>query len=142
LTQQRAAVIDYTPAYFTDGYGILKRRTEGITPIMTFLAPFDKYTWLAVFCAMVFVGLLMCTLDKLTGRVRRNTHRRLEVDRHVGECHCPAGMEKMLGGLQRGAKKQCRGKEIETAGTGGIEQGFTLWHIPSRQYAHVAVVSE
>jgi hypothetical protein len=88
LTQERAAVIDYTPAYFSDGYGILRLKTQGMNNFKTFLAPFDMYTWIALLCAMVVVGVLMCGLDRFTGRARRLTHRRLELDRQVGESLC------------------------------------------------------
>ena len=40
LTQQRAAHIDYTPAYFSDGYGILKLKRENTGGAQTFMAPF------------------------------------------------------------------------------------------------------
>ena len=85
LTQHRALYIDYTPPFFSDGYGILKRKSEDTGSFDTFLKPFTGYTWLALICAMVFVGVMMFCLDKFTARVRRRTHERLSVQRDVGE---------------------------------------------------------
>jgi len=89
LTPGRAPVIDYTPPYLTEGYGILKKKEESISDFRTFLQPFTSSTWFVLLAAMLFIGLLMFLLDRITGMIRRraNAYHLVEEEVPRNSCH-------------------------------------------------------
>jgi hypothetical protein len=83
LTPIRATLIDYTPPFLTEGYAILKRKEESISDFRTFLQPFTSSTWLALLGALLVSGILMFSLDRITGIARRRANGHHLVDEAV-----------------------------------------------------------
>eukprot|EP00879_Flechtneria_rotunda_P018953 GHRR01019896.1.p1 GENE.GHRR01019896.1~~GHRR01019896.1.p1 ORF type:complete len:192 (+),score=45.65 GHRR01019896.1:171-746(+) len=83
LTQQRSQYMDYTPAYFDDGYGILVKKQDNTMVSLTFLQPYTLHAWLVILGALLVTVVIMYCLDKLTRRTKRRAHEDLLIDKQL-----------------------------------------------------------
>lgn len=66
ITSQRENVVDFTKPFMQKMYNILIRKPEEVPSIFQFLAPLSTHVWLLTGAAWIFLGILLCLMDKLS----------------------------------------------------------------------------
>ena len=74
MSHSRAQVVEFSFPFTNEGSGILIRREEPSTSIFQFLFSFEWPVWLALSCAIVFVGLVDWSLSMLSPCSSNNLH--------------------------------------------------------------------